>query len=167
MNFDVAVSGRPWKIAIEPADQTGHYTVIVKGRKRQVDVSWIDEDTLSLIEGSASREVRFHRRAEALEVAFQGRIFDTVVSKTGRAALAEKRPSADSGPQMIKTPMPGRIVRVLVAAGDRVIARQPVVIVEAMKMENELRSPKDGTVKEVLVAAGTAVEAGTVLLTID
>jgi biotin carboxyl carrier protein len=132
-----------------------------------VDVSWIDGDTLSLIEGSASREVRFHRRADGLDVAFHGRIFDAVVSRAGRAAVAENGHAADSGPQVIKTPMPGRIARVLVAAGDRVTARQPVVIVEAMKMENELRSPKDGTVKEVLVAAGTAVEAGTVLLVID
>ena len=58
--------------------------------------------------------------------------------------------------------MPGRIVRVLVAVGDRVTARQPVVVVEAMKMENELRAPRDGVVKEVSVHAGAAVETGAV-----
>ena len=63
--------------------------------------------------------------------------------------------------------MPGRVVRVLVATGDTVEARQPVVVVEAMKMENELRSPKTGRVKEVSVAAGTSVEAGRVLVVID
>jgi biotin carboxyl carrier protein len=62
--------------------------------------------------------------------------------------------------------MPGRVVRVLVAAGDRVTARQGVVVVEAMKMENELRTPRDGTVKQVLVKAGTAVETGAVLVVI-
>ena len=62
--------------------------------------------------------------------------------------------------------MPGRIVRVLVGVGDRVAARQPVVVVEAMKMENELRSPRDGVVTEVLVAPGAAVESGAVLIVV-
>jgi biotin carboxyl carrier protein len=63
--------------------------------------------------------------------------------------------------------MPGRVLRVLVGVGDRVTARQPVVVVEAMKMENELRSPRDGVVTEVLVAPGAAVESNAVLMVID
>ena len=63
--------------------------------------------------------------------------------------------------------MPGRVVRVLVAPGDAVEARQAVVVVEAMKMENELRSPRAGRVKEVAVLAGSSVEAGRVLVVID
>jgi biotin carboxyl carrier protein len=63
--------------------------------------------------------------------------------------------------------MPGRVVRVLVNPGDEVVARQSVVVVEAMKMENELRSPKAGRVKNVQVAAGTSVEAGRVLVVIE
>jgi biotin carboxyl carrier protein len=62
--------------------------------------------------------------------------------------------------------MPGRVVRVLASVGDRVAARQGLVVVEAMKMENELRSPRDGVVTEIPVAAGTAVEAGTVLVVV-
>ena len=63
--------------------------------------------------------------------------------------------------------MPGRIVRVLAAAGDDVAARQPVVVVEAMKMENELRAPRAGKVKEIPVAPGMSVEAGRVLAVIE
>jgi biotin carboxyl carrier protein len=63
--------------------------------------------------------------------------------------------------------MPGRVVRVLVAQGDEVAARQGVVVVEAMKMENELRSPKAGRVKEVSVKAGDSVEAGRGLLVVE
>ncbi len=63
--------------------------------------------------------------------------------------------------------MPGRVVRVLVGKGDQVEPRQPVIVVEAMKMENELRSPKAGRVKEIAVGAGTSVEAGRVLVVID
>jgi biotin carboxyl carrier protein len=63
--------------------------------------------------------------------------------------------------------MPGRIVRVLVAVGDAVTARQAVVVVEAMKMENELRAPRDGRVKEITATAGDPVEAGRILVVIE
>jgi biotin carboxyl carrier protein len=63
--------------------------------------------------------------------------------------------------------MPGRIVRVLVAPGDEVAARQPLVVVEAMKMENALRAPRAGRVKEVTAAAGAPVEAGRILAVIE
>jgi biotin carboxyl carrier protein len=58
-------------------------------------------------------------------------------------------------------------VRVLVAVGDHVAAKQPVAVVEAMKMENDLRAPRDGVVKEVLVTAGAAVDTGAVLVVIE
>jgi biotin carboxyl carrier protein len=64
----------------------------------------------------------------------------------------------------VTAPMPGRVVRVLVAVGDKVTARQPVVVMEAMKMENELRAGRDGSVAEVLVQEGLAVDTGTVLV---
>ena len=63
--------------------------------------------------------------------------------------------------------MPGRVVNLLVAAGDEVTANQGVIIVEAMKMENELKSPKAGKVVEVKVAAGQTVEKGELLLVIE
>jgi pyruvate carboxylase subunit B len=63
--------------------------------------------------------------------------------------------------------MPGRVVRVLVAVGDRVTAGQGVVVVEAMKMENDLRTPTDGVVKEILVVPGAAVDSGAVLIVVD
>ena len=70
------------------------------------------------------------------------------------------------GEQAVTAPMPGRVVRVLVAPGDTVAARQGVVVVEAMKMENELRTPKAGVVKDVAVTPGTLVEAGRVLVVV-
>ncbi|HYT75127.1 MAG TPA: acetyl-CoA carboxylase biotin carboxyl carrier protein subunit, partial [Vicinamibacterales bacterium] len=85
--------------------------------------------------------------------------------RTGRAA-AETGAGAH-GEQKIVAPMPGRVVRVLVAPGDAVQIHQPVIVVEAMKMENELRSPKAGTVRDVAVNAGTSVETGRVLVVID
>jgi biotin carboxyl carrier protein len=72
-----------------------------------------------------------------------------------------------SGPQRVTAPMPGRVLRVLVKPGDAVKARQGLVVVEAMKMENELRARREGQVREVLVAEGQSVEAGTALVVVD
>jgi biotin carboxyl carrier protein len=71
---------------------------------------------------------------------------------------------AASGPRAIVAPMPGRIVKVLVKPDEAVVAGQPLVVVEAMKMENELRAPRAGTVADVRVAEGASVEANTVLV---
>ena len=64
-------------------------------------------------------------------------------------------------------PMPGKVVRVLVEAGDAIVARQPLVVVEAMKMENELRAGRDGTVAEVHACEGVSVDAGALLVVIQ
>lgn len=69
-----------------------------------------------------------------------------------------------AGPAPVVAPMPGLIVRVHVAVGDRVRAGQGVVVMEAMKMENELRAPADGTVRAIAAAPGSAVEKGAVLV---
>jgi len=71
------------------------------------------------------------------------------------------------GEQRITAPMPGRIVRVLVKVGDAVAARQGLVVVEAMKMENELSSPKAGRVKDVAVTEGLSVESGRLLVIVE
>jgi biotin carboxyl carrier protein len=98
-------------------------------------------------------------------VEFGGRLYEAFVSRRKRER--EAVPAVVEGAShAVKAPMPGRVMRVLVAVGDRVTARQGVVVVEAMKMENELRSPRDGTVKEVGVVAGATVETGAVLVVI-
>ena len=81
-------------------------------------------------------------------------------SSTGGSAMQA------AGPVAIAAPMPGRVVRVLVAPGDAVAARQGLVVVEAMKMENELRAPRAGTIAEVRVQEGTPVDANAVLVVI-
>ena len=84
------------------------------------------------------------------------------------SAQRRRRPARrDAGDGRVVAPMPGRVVKVLVAAGTRVEARQGVVVVEAMKMENELRAPRAGVVREVRVAEGASVEAQAVLVVID
>lgn len=80
--------------------------------------------------------------------------------------LTGRRPGVPGG-GVVRAPMPGLVVRVEVAAGDRVVAGAGLVVVEAMKMENELRAPAGGVVATVHVAAGEAVEKGAPLVTLQ
>jgi biotin carboxyl carrier protein len=89
-----------------------------------------------------------------------------LVDARSKVAAGVTRPQA-TGPQAVRSPMPGKVVKVLVAPGDSVKSGAPVVVVEAMKMENELRSPRDGKVREVKVQEGQAVEANQMLVTIE
>lgn len=180
MNVDVMVNGGPWKVAIEPDATPGRLSITIKGKSRVVDASWIDADTLSLLDAGTVREVRLHARAGngAVGVETGGHLFEVVVSRDARPksravdsmATGATSAMASAGlgrSQAIKAPMPGRVVRVLVGVGDRVAARQPVVVVEAMKMENELRATAGGRVKAIHASPGQAVEKGTVLVELE
>ena len=171
MTFEIELNGRTRSVSIERAGSRDRYRVTVDGVVTLVDAQRSGEFGLSLLfpdgghagarvalaPGSSPGETLAYLRGRSTSVVVNGR-------RSGRAADAG---SGAAGEQKISAPMPGRVVRVLVAAGDEVQARQPVVVVEAMKMENELRSPKSGRVKDVAVAAGASVEAGRVLMVIE
>jgi biotin carboxyl carrier protein len=171
MTFDIDVNGRNRMVSVERAAD-GRYRVVVDGRPHDVDAARVGSFGLSLLldgDSGVSREVEVAPAGGPGEmlVRIDGRIVAATVNgrRTGRAAIDGG--TLARGVQSVVAPMPGRVVRVLVAAGDAVTARQPVVVVEAMKMENELRSPKAGRVRDVAVAAGDSVEAGRVLIVIE
>jgi biotin carboxyl carrier protein len=85
------------------------------------------------------------------------------VSLNGRRRWGRKEQSGHIGPQRIVAPMPGKIVRILVKPGEAVRARQPLLVMEAMKMENELRASCDGAVAELHAREGQSVDAGALL----
>ena len=128
-------------------------------------------DRWSMLVGTASYEIAFDPAPGGdLIVHVNGvAVLLTVIESDSpkpwaKAARRGRRGDVDSSPRAIVAPMPGRIVRVLVKPEEAVAARQPLVVVEAMKMENELRAPRAGTVAEVRVAEGASVEANTVLV---
>ena len=171
MTFDVEVNGHGRLIGIERA-AAGKYRVTVDGRAQVVDAVRVGSFGLSLLFDGADGSSR------DIQVAPAGTPGEVLVSLDGRSVTAVVngrrggRSSSDGGAhargeQTVVAPMPGRVVRLLVAIGDEVAARQPIVVVEAMKMENELRSPKAGRVKEIAVAAGDSVEAGRILVLVE
>jgi biotin carboxyl carrier protein len=87
--------------------------------------------------------------------------------RNGRRRAGEAAAAGGAAVQRIGAPMPGKVVRVLVKAGDEVKVRQGLVVVEAMKMENEVRATRDGRVSELLVVEGQSVEAGATLVVVE
>ncbi|MGE5359325.1 MAG: acetyl-CoA carboxylase biotin carboxyl carrier protein subunit [Bacteroidales bacterium] len=173
MTFEIELNGRVRPVSVERDGDL--YRVAMDGKSRLVDLARVDRSTLSLIfpERAASHEVAIVERMEPgeLEVHLRpGVVYARLEGRTKvrrRAAAGMDPFAAGDGEQQIVAPMPGKVVRVLVSPGDDVKVRQGLVVVEAMKMENELRSPKDGRVKDVRVQQGMSVEAGRVLVVVE
>jgi biotin carboxyl carrier protein len=164
VTFVVEVAGRARTIDVRRSRDG--WQVTVDGRPVEVDVHAAG-GRLSLLIDRRSYEVAVEPRGSADRlVHINGRQVPVVVGRRGRPGAGAAGISA-AGPAVVTAPMPGRVVKLLVAAGDRVEVRQGVVVVEAMKMENELRAPKAGTVRELRVTEGTLVEAGATLAIVE
>jgi biotin carboxyl carrier protein len=192
MTFDVEIAGRTRTVSIERLDRAGRFRVTLDGVPHDLDVARTGDFGLSMLTPGNGERVLFSdmsspekmtisgeggpRVSAEVLVAPGGSAGEMLVTLGGRTATAtlngrRKGGYADTaghghGDAVIAAPMPGRVVRVLVAAGDEVAARQPIVVVEAMKMENELRTPRAGRVKEIGVSPGAPVEAGRILAVI-
>lgn len=178
MTFEVDVNGTTRSVSVERISSStslragGEFRVTVDGRAHTVDAVRIGEFGLSLLldgDGAVSREITVAPAGArgALLVGLDGRTVAASVNARRTGRVSADAAGHAHGEQAIAAPMPGRVVRVLVAPGDEVAARQGVIVVEAMKMENELRSPKAGRIKEVTVSPGTSVEAGRVLVIVE
>jgi biotin carboxyl carrier protein len=167
VQYEVDVNGRTRQVVVQRTGDT--FTVSIDGREWTVDAARIDGRMLSLLIGGASYEVTLAPDAASGQLAVRVGSVPMLVGVNSRRQFGHRDEAghAGSGPQRINAPMPGKVVRVLVAKGDEVRARQPLVVVEAMKMENELRAGRDGTVAEVHAQEGQSVDAGTLLVVIQ
>jgi biotin carboxyl carrier protein len=141
------------------AGSTGEETTVVRGPEARV---W------SVVTGNGRSREALVARGESegeIEVEIEGARFTFATGAP--SAAAARRGGTASGRVEVKAPMPGRVVKILVSPGERVAAGQPVLLFEAMKMQNELRSPQEGVVAEVAVAAGQTVEARERLYALD
>ncbi len=161
MTFDATVAGRAVRVEVRGGD--GHYTVALDGAPMEVDLVETGRSFASLLVGGESHEVAIEKRREGYVVHFPADAVVVALAESARGAVAAARPS---GPARLTAPMPGRVVRVLRGPGTEVAAGDGLVVIEAMKMENELRSPRAGRVREVAVREGQAVEAGALLLVV-
>jgi biotin carboxyl carrier protein len=170
MTFEIEISGRTRTVSVEPAGPPAHrFRVTVDGVAHVVDAVSVEDDTISLIlseDGHASHEVGFSQALGPAELDVYLHTGSLRAVVNGRRSRRGREVAA-VGVQRVVAPMPGQVLRVLVTAGQEVAARQTLVVVEAMKMENELASPKAGRVREIAVKEGASVEAGRLLVVVE
>lgn len=178
MTYDVQVGARVLQVAVQRAGDDGRLRVTLDGQAYQVDARRLGAAGVSMLvtsEGNGAAPVSVdaaivsQREAGSVDVHVGGRVVPLQIRQAG--AFGRRRDGTaggqGSGPERITAPMPGKIARVLVKPGDAVVPKQGLVVVEAMKMENELRASRAGQVREVAVAEGQSVEAGAVLVVVD
>jgi biotin carboxyl carrier protein len=164
MLFDATVDGRTVRVEVRGRD--GRYVVTLDGRPLEVDHQETGPHLVSLIIGGRSYEAGLEKRPEGYNVVLAEDVLYVEVRGASQGAAAAPR-KTDAGPARVMAPMPGRLVRVLVQPGQQVQAGEGLVVMEAMKMENELRSPRAGRVAELAVREGQAVETAALLVVVE
>ena len=164
MTYDIIIDGKSYRLDLSRAE--GRWSCRLDGREVEVDAVLARPDVLSLRIGNQAYEVKCERVAGDMHLWVGSARFAADVRDP--RSLRGRIPALDDhGPKKLSAPMPGKIVRVLVRPGDEVEAGAGVVVVEAMKMQNEIKSPKAGRVVEVKTKADATVAAGEVLLVIE
>jgi biotin carboxyl carrier protein len=167
VRLELEVGGRVRTVSVEARGAS--LAVTLDGQPVDVDVARLGPGRYSLRQPGTGRQHDLTVTATGPSGQVDVVVGGAIVAVTRRAANVGGRhgPGATGdGPQRLLAPMPGKVVRVLVKPGDQVVARQGVVVVEAMKMENELRAGRSGLVREVLVVEGASVDAGASLVVI-
>ncbi len=164
--YEVSVDGQVYQVELARAEERTQCRV--DGREIDVDAVITDREVLSLIVDGHSYEVKRERTAVDDHVVIGGGIrFATEVRDPRSYRTRKAAGASDEGPKKLAAPMPGKVVRVLAEAGSEVQAGQGLVVVEAMKMQNELKAPKKGVVKQLLARVGENVNAGDVLAIVE
>lgn len=152
----------------------GHYTMTLDGHSYEVDAQLMKSQIVSMLIDHKSYDVDVERRSKepldgSLAVRVRGRVIRFAMLDERRHKMKEAQSTRfdAGGASGVQSPMPGKVIQILVREGDAVSEGQGVIVVEAMKMENELRAPRSGTVASLRVKEGAAVEAGALLLTIE
>jgi biotin carboxyl carrier protein len=146
----------------------GRLVLTLSGKRHEVDALPLPHGAVSLLVDNQVYDVEFDDVGEEVQVLVRGDVFVVDVADERSLRLrAGAAPLKVEGRVTLLAPMPGKVVRVLVKQGDSVQEGQGLVVVEAMKMENELKSPKAGTVTELFAREGSPVEANAKLLTVE
>jgi biotin carboxyl carrier protein len=177
MKFVGSIDGVEQKISVDDHDKDdGDYTLELNGEEFQLDAKTMPSEIIAAIINNKSYDLDVDAREQS-EDPLDGRVTIRVRGRVVRLEMLEERRKkmkdaqlshfAQTGTVQINSPMPGKVLRILVAEGDEVDEGQGLVIIEAMKMENELQAPKAGVIKKIAAEEGAAVDGGALLLVIE
>jgi len=165
MVYEIIVGGKPHRL--ELAKAAAGWVCRFDGRSVPVDAVIPRRDVLSLLIAGHAYEIKREQTATDLHMWVGSSRFAVELRDPRSLGSRQKAAGDEKGPRKILAPMPGRVVRLLVAENSEVEAGQGIVVVEAMKMQNEIKSPKKGIVKKLSATPGAAVNPGEVLAIVE
>jgi biotin carboxyl carrier protein len=165
MIYEVKVADKTHRVELHK--ETNGWRCKLDGRDMPLDVIAPEEGVLSILLDGKSYEVKQESNGSEINIVIGPQRFPTQVRDPRSFRGRRAADGAGEGARKITAPMPGKVVRILAPAGTAVEHGQGVIVIEAMKMQNELKSPKKGTVKKVTVREGAAVEAGQALAEVE
>lgn len=164
MTYEISIDGKNHRLDLDHAE--GRWNCRLDGREVEVDAVLARPNVLSLRIGNKAYEVKCERVGSDLHI-WVGSVRYAAEVRDPRSLRGRVRATDDHGPKKLTAPMPGKVVRILVSEGAEIEAGAGILVVEAMKMQNEVKSPKKGTVQKITVREGTAVNAGDVLAIVE
>jgi biotin carboxyl carrier protein len=169
VRYLATLQGHTEQVQVEVEDAAdGRLVLTLQEKRHTVDALALPHGAVSLLVDGQVYDVEFDDVGEEVQVLVRGDVFRVDVADERSLRLrAGAAPLKVEGRVVLTAPMPGKVVRVLVKQGEKVQEGQGLLVVEAMKMENELKSPKAGTVTEVFAREGSPVEANAKLLTVE
>lgn len=166
MNYIATIGEDEVKVSVEEVG-SARYRVTIDGTEHLVDAHQVQESLWSLLCGARAFEVDVQNREDEFEVLIRGDCYKFSLMNEQHKAIVRAGGKGAAGKALLTSPMPGKVVKLLVKEGEEVEADQGVIVVEAMKMENELKSAVAGKVREIFVREGEVVESGAKLLLVE
>ncbi len=165
MIYEVTIGERSHRVELNRSDSG--WSCKLDGRPVPLDVATTQEGVLSILVGGKSYEVKQEISAGEASIVVGHRRFPAAVRDPRSLRSRRDAEAGTQGVRKISAPMPGKVVRILALVGEEVEASQGVVVIEAMKMQNELKAPKKGVIRKLNVSEGAAVVAGQTLAEVE
>lgn len=162
MKYTTILDGEQYEVEIQKDG-----TILLNGEPREVDFLQLGPALYSVITENKSLQIVIDEDGDTVQVLMGGRMYETRVLDERALLMAQRKGGLMGGSGEVAAPMPGLIVTVPVEEGQEVVGGQTVIILESMKMQNELKSPIDGVVIEVKVESGQTVDKNEILIVIE
>ncbi len=164
MTYDITIEGRNYRLELSRAE--ARWECRLDGRAIEIDAVLARRDVLSIIIDGKAYEIKRERTATDMHLWVGSERYSAQV-RDPRSLRSRGLADDGKGPRKLVAPMPGKVVRVLVKENAEVEAGQGLLVVEAMKMQNEIKSPKKGVVRKMVATEGESVSAGDVLVVVE
>lgn len=167
MKYTIVLNEQERELEITPL-KTHFFEIKIDGKCHKIEACHCGNGLISLLIDNRSYDISYSFDGDMVQLSFRNQYFNIEVLDERKIRMRRVRSSLDlSGPEIIKTSMPGRVIKILVEPGEKVEVGAGIIIIEAMKMENEIQCRHSGVVKKLNVKPGQTVESEVVLVEIE